>query len=46
MSTPQIVLFDAVPSDIAGLWIIQMRQVIDDGGTVREFYRAETGGVR
>lgn len=31
--------FKAVPGQIAGLWIIQMRQVSDGRGTVREFYR-------
>lgn len=35
----QHVPFDVRATGIEGLWIIQMRQVSDERGTVREFYR-------
>lgn len=35
----EIVPFAAVESPIAGLWVVQMKQVSDERGTVREFYR-------
>lgn len=31
--------FKAIKGQIEGLWIIQMKQVTDERGTVREFYR-------
>jgi dTDP-4-dehydrorhamnose 3,5-epimerase len=34
-----ILPFRAEPTAIAGLWRLQMKQVTDDRGTVREFYR-------
>ncbi|HET6793591.1 MAG TPA: dTDP-4-dehydrorhamnose 3,5-epimerase, partial [Acidimicrobiales bacterium] len=39
MPDMSVVPFDARPSDIDGLWIIQTRQISDERGTVREFYR-------
>jgi dTDP-4-dehydrorhamnose 3,5-epimerase len=32
--------FQARPTKIRGLWVLTMKQVSDDRGTVREFYRA------
>ncbi len=37
---PPVVPFDAVPTAIAGLWVLTMKQIHDDRGTVREFFRA------
>jgi dTDP-4-dehydrorhamnose 3,5-epimerase len=34
-----IVPFRAEPTEIDGLWRLQMKQVTDDRGTIREFYR-------
>ena len=34
-----IIDFEARPSDIDGLYVITMKQVTDERGTVREFYR-------
>lgn len=39
MAELTIVPFGAEPTDIAGLWQLEMKQVTDDRGTVREFYR-------
>lgn len=36
---PTITEFTAQPTEVDGLWVLQMKQVIDDRGTVREFYR-------
>lgn len=35
----EIIPFAARPTAIAGLYVIQMKQVTDERGTVREFYR-------
>lgn len=35
----EIIDFDATETDIAGLWVLRMKQVTDERGTVREFYR-------
>jgi dTDP-4-dehydrorhamnose 3,5-epimerase len=35
----EIIDFEARPTDIEGLHVITMKQVTDDRGTVREFYR-------
>jgi dTDP-4-dehydrorhamnose 3,5-epimerase len=37
---PQIIDFRTTSTDIAGLHLIRMKQVVEDRGTVREFYRA------
>jgi dTDP-4-dehydrorhamnose 3,5-epimerase len=39
VAQPTIVAFDAAPTAIDGLWCLRMKQVTDDRGTVREFYR-------
>ena len=39
MSTPTIIPFAVRPTDIEGLMILQMKQITDERGTVREFYR-------
>ncbi len=39
MAELTIVPFHAEPTGIAGLWRLRMKQVTDDRGTVREFYR-------
>jgi dTDP-4-dehydrorhamnose 3,5-epimerase len=39
MAELTIVPFQAGPTSIAGLWRLQMKQVTDDRGTIREFYR-------
>lgn len=36
---PEIREFSARPTDIDGLWLISMKEVTDERGTVREFYR-------
>ncbi|MFN2462664.1 MAG: dTDP-4-dehydrorhamnose 3,5-epimerase family protein, partial [Candidatus Dormibacteria bacterium] len=38
-SKPTITEFAARESVIAGLWVIQMKEVADERGVVREFYR-------
>lgn len=39
VSEPSIVPFEAEPTEIPGLVVFRMRQVTDERGTVREFYR-------
>lgn len=39
MQAPQIVPFRADRTDIDGLWKLQMKQITDERGTIREFYR-------
>ena len=39
MPDMSVVPFEARASDIEGLWIIQTKQISDERGTVREFYR-------
>lgn len=39
MAEPTILPFRAEPTAIADLWRLQMKQVTDDRGTIREFYR-------
>lgn len=39
MSELTVLPFDVQQTDIAQLWVLQMKQVTDDRGTVREFYR-------
>jgi len=36
---PTITEFAAQPTEVDGLWVLQTKQVTDDRGTVREFYR-------
>jgi dTDP-4-dehydrorhamnose 3,5-epimerase len=40
--SPQIVEFSARATEIEDLWILRMKQVTDERGTVREFYREST----
>lgn len=39
MAAAQIIPFEATGTEIKGLWVIRMKQVTDERGTVREFYR-------
>jgi dTDP-4-dehydrorhamnose 3,5-epimerase len=39
MAGVEIVPFETTRTEIQGLWIIRMKQVTDERGTVREFYR-------
>lgn len=39
VAAPLIVPFTVSETEIDGLWILTMKQVTDDRGTVREFYR-------
>jgi dTDP-4-dehydrorhamnose 3,5-epimerase len=39
---PVVIPFQADSTKIDGLWIIQMKQVTDERGTIREFYREST----
>lgn len=36
---PEIIDFDARTTPIDGLWVLRMKQVTDERGTVREFFR-------
>ena len=35
----EIIDFDATETEIAGLWVLRMKQITDERGTVREFFR-------
>lgn len=37
---PEITEFAARRTDIDGLWVLTMKQIADERGTIREFYRA------
>jgi dTDP-4-dehydrorhamnose 3,5-epimerase len=39
---PEVVEFSATATEIEDLWILRMKQVTDERGTVREFYREST----
>lgn len=42
MSSMPVTPFEATASGIAGLWVLQMKQIEDQRGTVRELFRQST----